>query len=234
MDRALVIPTLLYSPQYAKLYLNGHLEAQKSQICEDQYLSSDHMNSYIAHKDCIPRDVTKEAFWALGRALDPWFPSPREEQLFRPSKDVLQVHFGREFTDLPEEIFQMIVWDYSPCFMLTRLGVASQFNMDFIDSLTSPFPKEQSFKFDFLNPVLRVYAVDLLGISYHPFLSTADSISDDSVIRLAVDHFGIRSVEILDEFPDVKLSWPQPGTWHVLEYYGQAQRKFELFSSVRG
>lgn len=194
--------------------------------------SKGYMNSYLAHEDCVPQGITMEAFWGLGRVLFPWFSSPTQELIFRPSKNALQSYIGRKFAEIPDEIFQMILWDYAPRSTIARLGVSLQFNADFIKSLSS-FPVEQSLEFDFLNPDVRFFALDFLGICYRPFLSDSTTIGDNSMIRITLDHYGIRSVKILDEYPTTKSSRSQPGTWYILENLSQARQNFKLFSNVR-
>jgi hypothetical protein len=191
------------------------------------------MKSYIAHEDCFPKGITLQGFWTLGHALEPWFPSPARELVFRPSKGALRDYLGQKFLNLPEEIFQMILWDYAPRSTLARLGVALQFKSDIIKSLDC-VPVEQSLQFDFLNPLLRFFALDFLGVRYRPYVSKTAKIGDSSVIRVALDHFGIRSVEILEEYPSTNSSRSQPGTWYILEHLSQARRKFKLFSAVCG
>jgi hypothetical protein len=126
----------------------------------------------------------------------------------------------------------MILWDYAPRSTLCRLGVALQFNMDVIEYLSSK-QAQQSLEFDFLNPFLRSYALDFLGVPYQPFLSDVMTISDNSVIRIALGRFGIRSVEILDDYPNSKASWSEPGKRYILENFGQAHRKFKINLFVR-
>jgi hypothetical protein len=197
----------------ARLHLDGQIEARDALICEESQTFDKIMKSYLAHKNCFPKGVSKEAFWTLGVALEAWFPSMKNELIFRPSKIVLQDYLGRGFITLPDELFQMILWDSAPRSTLARLGVALQFNTDVIKSLSSS--AKQSLEFEFLNPALRAFAINLLGISYRPFLSESSSISDNSVIRLTLDHFGIRKAEILSQYPGPGESRSQPGTFYV-------------------
>jgi len=104
--------------------------------------------------------------------------------------------------------------------------------MDVIEYLSSK-QVYQSLEFDFLNPLLRSFALDFLGVRYLPFLSNVTTISDNSVIRIALDRFKIRSVEILDKYPSSKASWSEPGKWYMLENFGQARRKFKIILAVR-
>lgn len=205
-------------------------------------------SSYLAHKDCLDirtnivlGKATFEEVWHIGVATKAWFPSPGEETVFKPSKGELEVlspslhddgsgtkGLVRKLLALPDELFRMIMWEMADRSILARIALVSSFAAPVLDELKRKRPLTN---LDFTSAQLHMYNFLFLGVRYEPFLKGAQSITDRSVLRLGLNHLGIRNMEILEYYPTARSHGNC--AWYMLERFSWAQVQLRIVPNVR-
>jgi len=241
-------PVGLMSQQYTFVHFSDEDGAQRCALCLRPACSScvSSPDSYLAHKECLdiranllPGKATCEEIWDVGVAIKPWSISPMEETVFKPSKEELEICFHNlEDSDtkklvqrllaLPDELFRMIIWEKADRSTLARITLVLQFNMDLIRKLKR---KWRLAELDFTSPQLCVLGFAFLGVYYQPFIKDANPLTDQSVIRLGVDYLGIRTAEILEEYPATGRQQPGKCAWYIIERLYRARAQFKIVLS---
>ncbi|KAH7321943.1 hypothetical protein BKA65DRAFT_91431 [Rhexocercosporidium sp. MPI-PUGE-AT-0058] len=200
-------------------------------------------SSYLAHKDCldihtniVPGKATCDELWRIGIAVKPWFTSPGEEAVFKPAKGELAVlapslhddgsgtkELVRNLLDLPDELFRMIMWEMADCSTLARLALISQFAAQILNELKCKRPLTN---LDFTSVHLHMYKFISLGVQYEQFFKGVQSITDRSVLRLGLNHLGIRKMEILEDYPTARSR--KTCAWYVLERLSWARTQLRI------
>jgi hypothetical protein len=228
-------------PVYITVYFNDKVDEDFLLCFRRHYNSSNLYLTYVAHEECIPKNISRKTLWEIGSAVDPWFPpSPSQELIFRPSIDVLKEYLLKlqapiatesKLANLPNELLQVILWEYAAFSPLSRSTMALQFDRDLINTLRRSIQRPPM-DFDFTDPALRTFEFEFLGIYYRPFATNIPLITDASVIRLTVDRLGIRTIEILSEYPITEARQSRNGVWYIVENFYHACKKFKLVSNV--
>lgn len=204
-------------------------------------------SSYLAHKDCldirtniVPRKATCKEVWHIGIAVKTWFTSPGEETVFKPFKGELEVlspslhddgsgtkELVRKLSALPDELFRMIMWEMADRSTLARIALVSQFAASVLNELKRKRPLTN---LDFTSVQLHRYKFLFLGVQYEPFLKGVQLITDRSVLRLGVNHLGIRKMEILEDYPAARSHGNC--AWYLLERFSWARVQLRIVPNV--
>lgn len=204
-----------------------------------------HHRSYVAHENCFdlrtilrPGKVTFQDIWDVGTLVQPWY-RPLRDLIFKPSRAYLKVCLPRlidsETKDLmqmlarlPEEVFRMIMGDWVGRSALARITLAAQFNDDLVrGSKGQTLPVALDSNSEQLETVFNY-----LGNQYLSTLNIDRPAAHGSVIRICVDHLGIRSAEILEEYPAKCELCTTEGLWYIVEDLNYAREHFEFFHNV--
>lgn len=86
-------------------------------------------------------------------------------------------------------------------FTLARIALVSQFTAPVLDELKYKRPLTN---LDFTSAQLYTYKFLFLGVQYEPFLKGVQPITDQSVLRLGLNHLRIRKIEILEDYPTAR------------------------------
>ncbi|KAI9739940.1 MAG: hypothetical protein M1818_004996 [Claussenomyces sp. TS43310] len=227
----------LMNQRYSMVYLSEQDEPQRHSLCLRPDCGCQRSyRSYVVHKDCFdiranlsPEGATCEEAWEIGTILEPWFPPPVQDTIFKPSKAQLEICLPKlqdsetkklvqKLVLLPDELFHMIMWEEAGRSALGRISLVSQFNIDLIQRLKR---RDLPAELDFASAQLCREDFTFLGIRYQPFKNIYQS-TDKSVIRFGVDHLGIRTAEVLDEYPATGRQRRQTCLWYIVEYLSYA------------
>ena len=240
----------LMSQRYTMVYFSGQDAAQRCALCLRPACSSciSSPDSYLAHQECLdirahllPGKATCKEIWDVGVATKPWLISPAEETIFKPSKRELETRLHKlENTDtkrlvqklvaLPDELFRMIMWEKADHSTLARITLVSQFNNGLIHQLKPKLPLAE---LEFTSAQSHIFDFTFLGIHYQPVIKNANPPTDTAVLRLGVDHLGIRTAEILEEYPAICRQELGNCAWYIIERLYRARTQFKLALSVR-
>ena len=234
---------------YTTVYYVGCKVAQRCDLCQRPAcrFCTTSFETYLAHMGCLDIRVnvlsektTCEDIWKTGVLSKPWFMPPIGISQFKPSKHQLESLVSdladeasgtkrmiQSVLALPHELFRTIVWEMAERSFVARVSLALQFNTDYMNQLKQRRSLSDSW---FTSAEVRDYNFEFLGVQYQPFLKDSSCTTDDSVIRLGLDHLGIRSVELLNSHPRSRQRNRYP--WYIVERVHHLQENFKLVSNV--